>query len=519
MSHLKRPFRWLLAIVVFAGTIGITPLPWSRHCPAQQPPASGGAEREAGTDGAITADLAGAENLSRAFRAAARRVIPTVVKIKTSTEAKPITQGQGGETRDNPFQGTPYEQLFEDFFKDGTGPGIQRRIPRSEGLGSGVIIDPKGLVLTNNHVIDGADVILVELADGRQLKATDIKTDPETDLAVFRIDAGAPLPAATLGDSDKMDIGDWVIAVGNPFELELTVSAGIISGTGRALSVGQRASFLQTDAAINPGNSGGPLVNLRGEVVGINTAIASNTGTYQGVGFAIPINLAKWVSSQLAERGAVERAYLGVGIAELDNRVAERLGVARRAGVLVTEVYSETPAEKAGFQIGDLIVEFSGKPVTNPRELQALVERSPAGSKQNVAVIRDGKPVTLYVVVRTLPRDFGTGPAPSREKPESPKEGVGSNELGLGVADLTPALAKQLGAEGLEGVAVAKVAPSSIAAAAGIREGMVILRVGRTAVGSVAEFEAAVKTESLAKGILLLARTARGNQFIVLQQR
>ncbi len=518
MSHWKYQTRWPLALALVAGMAGYCLSPWSSDSVAQQPPSSKPSDSVAGASGPSESDLAGAENLSRVFRAASKRVIPTVVKIRTTTQSRSIPREGRGTPQRNPFEGTPYEGFFDDFF-DEDGPGTRRRAPRSEGLGSGVIIDPKGLVLTNNHVVDGADEVLVELSDGRQLKASDIKTDPETDLAVFRIEAGGPLPAAVLGDSDSMDIGDWVLAVGNPFELELTVSAGIISGKGRALSVGQRTSFLQTDAAINPGNSGGPLVNLRGEVVGINTAIASNTGTYQGVGFAIPINLAKWVSTQLAERGSVERAYLGVGIAELDNRVAERLGVARRAGVLVTEVYSDTPAEKAGFQIGDLIVGFAGQPVANPRELQAVVERSPAGSKQNVAVLRDGKSMTLYVVVRSLPKDFATPKTPPRKTPDKPENGSSSGELGLGVAELPPALAKQLGVEGIDGVVVARVDPDGIAATAGIREGMLVLRVGKTAVRSVAEFEAAVKSESLTKGILLLVRTARGNQFIVIQRQ
>ncbi len=490
---------------------------WHADTAAQQPPPQPSAPNLAGDAEPSTSDLASAENLSRAFRAAARRVIPTVVKIKTTTQPRAMSAEGADRPRVNPFEGTPYEGFFDELFDDEDGPGlgIPRSLPRREGLGSGVIIDSKGLVLTNNHVVDGADEVLVELADGREFKGTDVRTDPETDLAVFRIDAGGPLPAAVLGDSDTLDIGDWVLAIGNPFELELTVSAGIISGKGRALAAGRRASFLQTDAAINPGNSGGPLVNLRGEVVGINTAIASNTGTNQGVGFAVPANLAKWVSAQLVERGSVERAYLGVGIAELDSRAAERLGVARRAGVLVTAVYPATPAEKAGFQVGDLIVAFAGQAVENPRELQAVVERAPPDSKQNVSVLREGKPATLYVVMRPLPKEFGAAPP---RAPRVPGEGPGGDELGLSTAELTPALAKQLGVEGVEGVVVAQVDPSGIAAAAGVREGMLVLRVGKTPVKSVAEFEAALKNESLDPGILLLVRTARGNRFIALQR-
>ena len=220
------------------------------------------------------------------------------MKIRTVTRPQPAAEDQADNTqpRENPFKGTP----FEDFFRDEL-PGFRGmpRVPQRQGLGSGVIIDPSGIILTNNHVIDGADEVIVELADGREFRANDVRTDPQTDLAVLRIKVDEPLPAAQLGDSAAMDIGDWVLAIGCPFELDLTVSAGIISGKGRALAAGRRANFLQTDAAINPGNSGGPLVNLDGEVVGINTAIASSTGTYQGVGFAIPSDLAKWVMAQL----------------------------------------------------------------------------------------------------------------------------------------------------------------------------------------------------------------------------
>ncbi len=512
--------RWEGAAIAAVAVAGFALAGRPSTLTAQQP-RDAATVRPAATDAEpSSADLAGVENLSRVFRAAAKRVMPTVVKIKTTSGPQALGPDGRGKPQVNPFEGTPYEDLFDDLFDQG-GPGIgipRGVIPRREGMGSGVIIASEGLVLTNNHVIEDADEVLVELYDGRELTASDIRSDPETDLAVFRIDAGSPLPAAALGNSDLLDIGDWVLAIGNPFELELTVSAGIISGKGRALAAGRRASFLQTDAAINPGNSGGPLVNLRGEVVGINTAIASNTGANQGVGFAIPINLAKWVSEQLAERGVVERAYLGVGIAELDSKQAEKLNVGRRAGVLVTDVYPDSPAAKAGFLAGDLIVAFAGQPVENPRQLQAVVERSPPGSKTNATILRDGERTTLYVAMRALPKAFGAV-APSRRRAPGPAQsGIAGRELGLSTADLTPQLAKQLNLESVEGVVVARVEPASVAAAAGIREGMVILRVGKTAVNSVAEFEAALENEALDSGILLLVRTARGNRFIALQR-
>ena len=294
-----------------------------------------------------------AKGLSRAFRAAAKQVLPTVVKVKTSTRPRQLR----GRRQGNPFQGTP----FEDFFDEQPWYGIPDG-PRP-GLGSGVIIDPSGIVLTNNHVVENADKVSVQLGDGREFDAVEIKTDERSDLAVLRIQADASLPAARLGDSDQLEIGDWVLAVGNPFELEQTVSAGIISAKGRALDSVRRARFLQTDAAINPGNSGGPLVNLDGEVVAINTAIFSRTGGYQGIGFAIPINLAKWVTPQLIEKGTVARAYLGVTIADVTPALSEEVGVAPGAGIVVGMVGEGSPAEEAGIRTKDVITAFDGRPI------------------------------------------------------------------------------------------------------------------------------------------------------------
>ena len=375
-----------------------------------------------------------------------------------------------------------------------------------------MIIDRTGIILTNNHVIAGADEVLIELANGEQLKAIDIKTDERTDLAVLRVEAGRPLPAARLGDSDSMEIGDWVLAIGCPFELDLTVSAGIISGKGRSLRAGKRASFLQTDAAINPGNSGGPLVNLDGEVVGINTAIASSTGGYQGVGFAIPINLAKWVTKQLIDSGSVRRAYLGVQIRKIDSQVAEELGVQHNQGVAVWKVVSDSPAAAAGIEVKDVILSFAGKPVSDPRGLQTIVERSPIGSTQDLEILRKGKKMTLKVDVKALPEDSElAGRTPWRD-------GFSSDELGLDVDELTEELARRLGYEEATGVLITGVAKDGMAAQAGIREGMLVLKVGNRQVESVAQFKEAMKNESLEEGVLLLIRATDGNKFIVLQR-
>lgn len=342
-----------------------------------------------------------AKALSKAFRAAAENATPSVVKINSHTKAKRISRNADPMLRDNPFKGTPFEDMVPEF-----GEGSNGRAPQRDGVGSGVIIDSAGTVLTNNHVVEGADTITVRLADGREYIATDIKTDPESDLAVLKLQNAKDLPFARIGNSDELEIGDWVIAIGNPFELEATVSAGIISGKGRELGSIRRSKFLQTDAAINPGNSGGPLLNLDGEVIGINTAIASNSGGNQGIGFAIPINQATWVTKQLIAKGIVERGYMGVGIGPLTAELAKPLGLQPNGGVLVSDVMPDSSAAKAGIVEGDVIAAVNGKAVASPRELQEQIEQAPIGSRQKLDIVRDGKNQTLNVTVMALPVKF-----------------------------------------------------------------------------------------------------------------
>ena len=469
-----------------------------------------------------------ANSLSHAFRSASGKVLPTVVTIRTSIIPRKSEQSDRLHGR-NPFQGTPFEDFFDDelpegFMPDGPMPPGMRfyRVPMrpQKGMGSGVIIDPSGVVLTNHHVVDGADRVTVELADQRRFTVTEIKFDEKTDLAVLRIKPDAPLPAAKLGDSGQLAIGDWVIAIGNPFRLGQTVSAGIISATGRTLRQGQWTNYLQTDAAINPGNSGGPLVNLAGEVVGINTAIASRNGGYQGIGFSIPSNTAKWVVEQLLDAGKVQRAYLGVSIMEPDAELAAKLGVKPGQGVLVSEVFADSPAEAAGFKPGDLVVSFAGRPTTGSRRLQSIVERCPMGSTQEVRVLRDGKMTTLSMVARPLPddlgqiaRETGTKVGKNRKEPAS----FGSEMLGAKVSDLTPGIAKHLGYEGTAGVVITEIDPSGMVAQAGLRPGAIILQVDRKPVKDVVQFETAIKNASLADGVLLLVRMGRGQRYVVLK--
>ena len=459
--------------------------------------------------------------LSRAFRDAAEAATPSVVLVRSESRPKPA-QGRGPKRpgRDNPFRGTPLEDMFPDGLPEGFefNPPDGGRMPGRSGVGSGVIVDAAGIVLTNNHVVEGADEVTVELTDGREFKASEIKTDPDSDLAVIRLADAKDLPVAKLGDSDKLSIGDWVIAIGNPFELETTVSAGIISGKGRELGGIRRAQFLQTDAAINPGNSGGPLVNLEGEVIGINTAIASNSGGYQGVGFAIPVNLARWVSRQLIEKGEVERAFIGVQMGPLDTKMATKLGVAGRKGVLVNDVVPGSPAAEAGVQELDVITGFDDQPIEGTRALQELVERSAIGRKHRLSVLRDGKPLTLDVAVKPLPRDLASrGRSGPPEAERSGRENYESEEFGLEVVDKS-SLAEQA-YEGVEGVIVDRVDPDGLAAEAGIGPGVLVRAVGKTETPTVDAFAAAIEKESAAEGVLLKVRTPRGNSVVLLQKQ
>ena len=320
--------------------------------------------------------------------------------------------------------------------------------------------------------------------------------------------AAGALPAARLGDSNKVEVGDWVLALGQPFGLEGTVTAGIISAKGRGLGIAEREDFLQTDAAINPGNSGGPLVNLDGEVIGINTAISTSNGGYQGVGFAIPIDLAKWVGGQLVTSGKVHRSYLGVIIQPVTQALAEQFKVKVHQGVLVTEVRPDTPAAKAGLKPGDIILKFAGQAVSTPRELQGIVEQAKIGSTDPLVLLRDGKEMTLNVTCRELPSDLAMAGATSHE---GGNESSRFDKLGLQVESLTPQIAEQLGVKAEHGVVITEVRSGSPAALAGLTTGMVIVEVNRQPVKTVEDFRRRVDAKPLDKGVLA-AGSFRGRQ-------
>jgi serine protease Do len=384
-------------------------------------------------------------------------------------------------------------------------------------VGSGVIIDPAGVILTNNHVVEGGGKIMVRLSDGREFNATEVKRDPKTDLAIIRIKGAGTLKAAKLGDSDKMEVGDWVLALGDMFQLEGSVTAGIISSKGRSLGPQTRADFLQTDAAINPGSSGGPLINLDGEVIGVNTAIHTRTGANDGVGFAIPSNLAKWVVDQLVKSGSVKRAYLGVVIQPLDQQLAEQFDVKAREGIVVGDVQPNSPAAEAGLKPGDVILKFDGKPVGSTQQLVGLVDRSPVGGKAKLQVIRDGKRVEIPVTLREQPSDYGMASLGLRPGRGGKSEPAKVDKLGIQVDTLTKDVAEQLGLKAGEGVVITEVAPGSLADRTGLTTGVVIAQVNRKPVKSAEDFQKALDSQPLSKGVLLLIRTQDGSRFIAIR--
>ncbi|QEG34600.1 Do family serine endopeptidase [Bythopirellula goksoeyrii] len=452
--------------------------------------------------------IAAARDLSGAFRAATGEVMDAVVAIESRKEEQSATQDQGLPKGENPFKGTPFEDLFNE------GRRQQQAVPhRSQtGIGSGVLIHKSGLILTNNHVVDGADHVIVRLHDGREFKAVDVKTDPKTDIAIVRIESDTDFPFAKLGDSDVVEIGDWVLALGQPFGLESTVTAGIISAKHRGIGIAARENFLQTDAAINPGNSGGPLVNLDGKVIGINTAISSSGGGNDGIGFAIPVNMVKWVGKQLVADGKVRRAYLGVGIQPVTAELAKQFHVGPRTGVLINQVHADTPAEKAGLQSGDVIVEFSGKAITDPRELQLLVESADMEKSHSLKVIRDGKSIELSLRPEVLPEDLSAA-TPTPKDAESDQ----LEELGLAVQELTPEIATQLGLEGIEGVLIADVRDGSPAQREGLEPGNVITHVNRQQINSKNKLMSELKSDTDEEGVLLFVRTNMGSRYVVLK--
>ncbi len=430
--------------------------------------------------------------ISSPFTALAEKCTPSVVNVKVTKIEK---TGFGEMQIPAPCR---------DFFNQ---PGSQQ-FPKDQtvqGAGSGVIISRDGYILTNNHVVEGAKEVTVTLADKKEFKAQVVGTDPKTDIAIIKIDAEENLPAANIGDSDQIKVGDWVLAIGNPFGLGDTVTSGIVSAKGRVIGAGPYDDFIQTDASINPGNSGGPLFNMKGEVIGINTAIMPQG---QGIGFAIPVNTAKSIVPQLEANGEVTRGYLGVNIQSIDPDLSKALKLEQNKGALVAEVVPGGPAEKAGIKTGDVIVSFDGKSVHDSHDLPAMVAAATIGSRIPITLVRNGKEIKIDAVVAKL-ESGGTRLAESK----LPAQG----KWGLQLQDLNPEIARQLGLDDDHGVVVAGVQAGSPAYRASIQPGDVILEVNRQTVKSANDLK-----EKIAKGndndaLLLLVKNAHGSRYVVLK--
>jgi serine protease Do len=460
---------------------------------------------------------AGIDNLrqtGKAFAQVAREASPSVVFIQV--EGKAVAVAIGG--RRLPFGDEwPFgDDLFRRFFGDPL-PGLpQSPVPQGErviGQGSGFVfaardglLVDKTYILTNNHVVENAEKIRVTVQDGREFEARITGRDPQSDLALVEINT-IGLPALRWGDSSQLEVGEWVVAIGNPFGLSHTLTVGVVSAKGRtSVGISDYEDFIQTDAAINPGNSGGPLVNLEGDVVGINTAIFSRSGGYMGVGFAIPSNLAIAIANQLLEHGEVTRGYLGVVIQALTPELARSFDMQPGQGVLVAQVSEASPAAAAGLRPGDVIVEFRGEPVTDVGSFRNRVSLTPPATTEALTILRDGKRKTLRVTFGRL----------TEAVTESPGAVQGSAAIGLTVQTLTPQMAEQLDATPGQGVVVTEVMPGSVAARSGIETGSIILQVNRVAVTSAADFQRAVERGAADKRLLLLVRQGRTQRYVAL---
>ena len=452
---------------------------------------------------AIDAKIADLPVEQQAFVLVARRATPAVVTIASER----IVRAPRMEMR-IPEE---FRRFFgDDFFFNGPRGGEQHL----QGLGSGVIVDPDGIILTNNHVVEQADSIQVTLPDNRTVDAEVVGTDPESDLAVLKVNEKG-LPFMKFGDSDKIEVGEWVIAVGNPFSESLrhTVTAGIVSAKGRNVSLGVTYSdFIQTDAAINPGNSGGALVNMKGELIGINTAIASRTGTYNGVGFAIPSNLAKHVMESLLTHGKVLRGYIGVQAQSITDALASAFGLDSPRGALIAEVVEDTPAAKAGLKRGDLILSLDGKRIESSQDLTNKVGGLAPGTEVKLGVLRNGK--KLDITLRLGERPSNLGPAARRSGGDA-ESTVGN--LGLQVRPLTDSIARRLGYEGEEGVLIADVDGGSAAYRAGLRQGDLIQEINHRAIRSMADFNEVMSGVKAGDNLLFYVRRGNSGGYFALE--
>lgn len=429
------------------------------------------------------------------FAEIAKKENPAVVNISTTTKVREMPHMRK-RFRGEPFnKDNPFQDFFERFFE----PNLN--VPR-QSLGSGFVIDKEGYILTNSHVVNNADEIKVTLMDQKEYNAEIAGIDPKTDIALIKITGAGDLPIIKLGDSDKVEVGEWVLAIGNPFGLNHTVTVGVVSAKGRTIGSGPYDDYIQTDASINPGNSGGPLINTQGEVIGINTAImAGNTGGNIGIGFAIPVNMAKQILEDLKTKGSVTRGWLGVLIQKITPEMSVPFGLPNTEGALVGDVVKDSPADRAGIRRGDVIVEFDGKKVTSMEELPKLVAVAKPGRDAEVVIIREGTRKTFNVLIDKLKDSGQTADAVSKK-------------LGLNVQEITPDLAETLKLSSTEGILVSDVEFGSSAGEAGIRRGDVILEINRKKIKNLAEYEESLKETKTGDNILFLIQRGGGTVFV-----
>ncbi len=455
-------------------------------------------------------DLPRDGRFTTSFAPVIKKVTPSVVKVYVTTKSKTMTPQQ------NPFGNNDFfRRFFGDQFggQDEQGPGMGHnfKTPPQHGLGSGVIIDKDGYILTNNHVVDDADNIRVALNDGRELTAKVVGRDPKTDIAVLKIEA-KDLPYVTIADSDKIQVGDLCLAIGNPFGVGQTVTMGIVSATGRGGLGTDYEDYIQTDAAINPGNSGGALVDAEGRLIGINTAILSRSGGYQGIGFAVPINMARSVMTSLLTNGRVVRGYMGVLIQDVTPALAKQFQIPDEKGALVGDVTPRSPADKAGFKSGDVILDFNNKPVTDSRHLKLQVAETAPGTSVPVKVLRDGKDMNLNVTLKELPNE-------QVAKADNEKSGSGDALDGVTVGDVDQGARHQFELPGsAKGALVTNVEQGSAAYEAGLRPGDLIQEINRKPVQNADE---AVKLSENVKDksdILLKVWSKGGSRYLVVDE-
>ena len=486
-NHLRKIQKIKIALVLlaaFAFLLTSIALPGRGFARLFQPVAS------AQTPGAVTS-----QGGVRDFAPLVKRLEPLVVHISTTQVVE--------VHRPSVHQLLPGD-LFNGYRPGFFGGEFSQGRVRQRSLGSGFIINPDGLILTNNHVVDNAQKIMVRLSDGREFSGKVVGKDAQTDIALVRIDAKEQLPAASLGDSDRLEVGDWVLAIGNPFGLDDTVTAGIVSAIGRHIGAGPYDNFIQTDASINPGNSGGPLINLRGEIVGINSAIFSQSGENIGIGFATPINLAKEILPQLEAKGRVSRGWLGVSIQQVTPAIAGPLGMDQPRGALVADIAKDGPAARAGIKVGDVIVKFDRRDIKEASDLPLLVAQTMPEKQTRVTILRAKKEIPLFVTMGKL-----------KEK-ETIASATEPGKLGMMVEQLTPQLAQSLGLSRGQGVILTFVEPGGPADDAGLRQGDLVLAIDHKSIRNLSDYRNGLAGTAADKNVPLLIRRGQESMFVAL---